>query len=545
MKTIKRILPVMLAFCLLFSACRPSPALEETIYLQQAEEVDPDEEMLEPEEEGEPDEQFENEETEEADTPRGEEAEIGASGEEDTAHDSAEPQYAPDANTDQMDAEVPPEEPEAVPEAEEAQAVEPEPETEAEPEPDSTADTVKQVVDAAGRTVTLPENVQTVAAVGAAAQMVEMLGGAGRLAGTNADFKNSSLAQRAFADLGSVAVWWNGDGSGSCVDLEGLLAAHPDVCFEFSGQNTLSASQAEQLEAAGIAYVLLPALNSSTNLKTAVNLVAQVLTFHTDGRSSAAIAGDYSAWIDRITSLANSGQPYSCLYLSEWDGSISYTLDETLGSLGTGVGLAVAYSPTRAQLLSTFWKVANVTNESTRLLNRHLDRPGIYVAPMFHQFNPEIVSDTAMYYGGAECAVSHDLFLTYENGAASYALGSMSFPAVVAADQATAQQLQNNWFWKYHPTDAQGYVVINGMQYYSGISGPYTIYINPQGMCSWADGSLESPLESVWIAACLNGTVAMETVRQETVQFYERFFGCDISANVGEMFPAALECLSE
>lgn len=97
----------------------------------------------------------------------------------------------------------------------------------------------------------------------------------------------------------------------------------------------------------------------------------------------------------------------------------------------------------------------------------------------------------------------------------------------------------------HHPTDAQGYVVINGMQYYSGISGPYTIYINPQGMCSWADGSLESPLESVWIAACLTGTVAMETVRQETVQFYERFFGCDISANVGEIFPEALECLSE
>lgn len=545
MKILQRTLPLLLALCLLLSACRPSPALEETVYLQQEPEVDLTQEMLDPEDEGEPDEDFENEETETADTPRGEEEDLGDAGEADTAAEAAEARYDPDAETSQPGAESAPAEPEPAPEAEETQPAAPEEEAEAEPTPGPAAGTVKQIVDAAGRTVTLPENARTVTAVGAAAQMVELLGGPGRLIGTNVDLKNSSLAQAAFADLGSAAAWWNGDGSGSCADLDSLLAAHPDVCFEISGQNTFSAAQAEQLDAAGIAYVVLPALTSTASLKTAVDLVAQVLTAHADGRSSAAIAAEYSAWVDRMTSLAAGGQPYSCLYIAAWDSAVSYTLDEALGSLGTGAGLAVAYSPTRPQLLSAFWKAANVTNESTRLLNRHLDRPGIYVAPMFHQFNPEIVSSTAMYYGGAECAVSHDLFLTYENGSASYALGSMSFPAVVAADAATAQLLRDDWFWQYHPTDAQGYVVINGMQYYSGISGPYTIYVNPQGMCSWADGSLESPLESVWIAACLTGAAGMDTVRQETARFYFQFFGCDITAQLDGMFPPALECRSE
>lgn len=541
---------LLLAFCLLWSGllcgCRPSPALEEIVYLQQEPEPEPETEMLDPEDEGEPDEEFEEEPLDEAETERDTEEALGSEDPNQQAQSAARPEYESDADRDLEGAEQLPEE--AVPEESQDPA-----EPEAGPEPEEpeqeaapiVAPAVKQVVDASGRTVELPDTVGTVTAVGAAAQMVEMLGGPGRLAGTNAALKSNAFAQAAFSDLAHAAAWWNGEGASPCIDMDSLLAAHPDVCFELSGQGTFSSDQIQQLEDAGIPYVVLPALSSRENLKSAVSLVAQVMGSHTDGRSSLTIASSYSAWVDSMVSKASGGSPFSCLYVAAWDSTISYTLDEVLGDRALGSGLAVAYSPAKTQLLSAFWKLAGVTNESTRLMNRHGDRLGIYVAPMFHQFDPIIVSDQAMYFGGAECAVSHDLFLTYENGSASYALGNTSYPAIVAADLATAEALRNDWFWKYHPTDEQGYVIVNGMQFYSGVAAPYRICIQPQGMVSWAEGSLETPLESYWISACLNNPGELSAVQNAAVEFYARFFGCDISGLLGQMFPAELESLTE
>ena len=60
------LLIVFLSFSLLLSGCRSSPVLEQIIYMQEAEETAPEEEMLDPGDEGPEDEQFDNELEEES-----------------------------------------------------------------------------------------------------------------------------------------------------------------------------------------------------------------------------------------------------------------------------------------------------------------------------------------------------------------------------------------------------------------------------------------------------------------------------------------------
>lgn len=57
---------------------------------------------------------------------------------------------------------------------------------------------LRQVVDASGEKVDIPEDVDTVAALDTVAQYVEMLGGRGRVAATSQSFKNSDFVSAVF-----------------------------------------------------------------------------------------------------------------------------------------------------------------------------------------------------------------------------------------------------------------------------------------------------------------------------------------------------------
>lgn len=205
--------------CAALGACRESPVLQETLYLSAQEEIDEEQEELDPEDEGEEDEQFENEDEENAETQREEEEDLGLTGEEDEASNAAGVEYSATSGHDweaaasDMDAAqngeggVDSSDPTVT---EETDGEEVSPENAA----DADLETGKQVVDGAGRTVTLPENVETVTAVRWAAQMVEMLGGGGRLIAADSDFVSSDLASAVFSDLSGVRPLWTGDGSG-------------------------------------------------------------------------------------------------------------------------------------------------------------------------------------------------------------------------------------------------------------------------------------------------------------------------------------------
>ncbi|MGN1001448.1 MAG: hypothetical protein ACI4PC_01635 [Oscillospiraceae bacterium] len=542
---LKRLTALLLAALMLapLSACRESPVLQETIYMSAQEEIDEEQEELDPEDEGEEDEQFQEEEKEEPETQRQEEVDLGLTGEENQASEAADVEYSASAGNDWEAASSETETAqngEGSAETSDPQVEEEEDSEEVSPEnvADAELETAKMVVDGAGRTVTLPERVETVTAVRWAAQMVEMLGGSGRLAAANSDFLSSALANAAFADLGGVAALWAGDGSKyiSESNFAALLELHPDVCFEISGENTFSSSQAAQLEEAGIAYVVLPKLNSVANLETALSIMAQILdTNDSTGESASAAAGAYFSWVSSTVSTVKSktsDYPLTSLYIAGWDSNAQYVLNNTHGvDFPTGLGLAYAYSPLKAQFLTTFMSAANISNESTRIASLYRDTDYLYVTPMFQQFMPTVSGEKATYYDSTgKTAASKELFVSRSMGGSTYyELGNSAYPAVIAANAAVKAQIESNFYWQVHDLTSTGYYVADGISFYHGVAGPYDIYVLPQGMCDWADGSLESPLAAYWLACMFDGVYTLDEVKEQTQSFYQTFFGVTLS----------------
>ena len=542
---LKRCVALLLAvlLCAALGACRESPVLRETLYMSAQEEIDEEQEELNPDDEGEEDEQFQNEEKEEADTKRGEENDAALTGEEDEASHAADVEYSASAGHDweagSSDTDTAQNGEGSADSSDSALAEEDGTDVSPENSADANLETAKQVVDGAGRTVILPDNVETVTAVRWAAQMVEMLGGSGRLAAADSDFLSSSLASAAFSDLGSVKKLWAGDGSGyiSSSNFAALLELRPDVCFEISGENTFSNSQIAQLEEAGVAYVVLPKLTSVANLETALSLMAQILdTNHTTGESASTIARSYASWVSSTISTVKSktsDHALTSLYVAGWDPSAQYVLNNTHGiSFPSGLGLAYAYSPLKAQFLTTFMTAANITNESTRIASLYRDTDYLYVTPMFQQFMPTVSGTMATYYDSTgRTAASKELFVSRSAGGGStyYELGTAAYPAIIAASADVKKQIEDNFYWQAHELTDTGYYVADGLNFYHGVAGPYDIYVLPQGMCDWADGSLESPLAAYWLACQFDGVYTLDEVKSQTQSFYQTFFGVTLS----------------
>lgn len=535
------LLLIIVLLCLTLNGCRPSPVLHDIEYTKDASQVDPDVEMEEPDEEGEETEDFNQEMNEISETPRDTERSTGIFGAKGSEEQSVKTTYssgetnnmaASDAPTQQT-ADAGSEQTGGVP-AEQPQEAEPAntPEPDDNPENTGGGRTYKQVVDGRGVTVEVPEDVGLVTATGAAAQMVEMLGGSGRLAGSDSALL-SGLAASVFPDAAAIPAWWDGDGSTAISDgnFAQLLAALPDVCFEISGLNTFTDAQVQQLTQDGIAYVVLPALASAEDLKHAVDIVAQVM-----GGSAAEMAERYYSWVDGVVSEvsgAASDSDMSGLYIYGWDDAASYHLSNTKGAIPSdGSGLAVAFSPIRGQLISTFMAAAGVKNESTRIASRYRDTELVYVTPMFHQFDAVVSENAAKYYSGAGMYGSaFDLFVARMiTDSTYYQLGSVTYPAVIVSSDEVKDRLENNWFWQYHDKDSNGYINIDGQSFYCAVIGGYSVYVNPYGMSSW-ESSLESPLEAYWVASKYKGIYTIDQVKEKTNQFYADFFGITLNAD--------------
>ena len=607
----KRIVAVMAVLCLLMSllaACRSSPVLMETLYEQAAPEVDETQEMLDPDEEGQEDEQFDQEERDDVDTQRNANPDQGIQNENDDgqAEKSADVDYDENHNLQNYAGESAAAE--ASPSPSPESALSPSPAVSAEPDPSSAADasepdpspsetaetpqsdgeteggqisdggedpsTVspspepnpepseepeippgREITDAGGSTVTIPENVSRVTAVGAAAQMVEIAGQTGSLLGSNSDLLESDLAQLAFSDAAAIQTWWYGDGSAAIDEgcFSQLLEAAPEVCFVISGQYTFSDEQLWSLNDYGISVVTLYPFSTFDNMKANMRIVGQVLT--TDEHNAEEIAERYCSWIDEVLAqteslaseynghtytVSNSSGEYevvgtvNSLYIAGWDYDASYSIGGVNGSVlaaeagdSYGYGLAYAYSPLHKEFVSAAMTAAGISNESTRVRNQHRASDYVYVTPMFHQFVPSVYGSRASYYDSSEVIASADLFVSRMVDSNAYQLGTTSgmcqFPAVVAATQEIKEAIENNWFWQYHGQEVRITYDGSTYSYYRGISGEYEIYVNPQGMISWAEGSVESPLESLWLACKFSGNT-IDEAWNETCAFYQEFF---------------------
>lgn len=397
--------------------------------------------------------------------------------------------------------------------------------------------TTKQILDGNRNYVEVPENVKTVTAVGNAAAIVEMLGGSGRLAGTSEDFKTNSWVSKIFGSgyISSIPAFWANDGSStiSTANFNELLDLYPDVCFEISGQSTLNDSQIKELEDIGMYYVVLPVLNSKENIKWAVEIVAEVLGDKSGegGTNAPSIAQKYKSFVGNSVSIAgnSAGSSKYSLFISGWDSSAQYALSGSNGVDISGSGAAVVKSRSGTMVLNDYMKIAGVTNTSS--LNEYSDHgqeKNWYISPFYPSSRSLSIDGNAGFYPGKEYKLTKS-----ENG---IFLGTEGFMDVIVDSGSTRQGMLNDLMWQFHDKKRS---LVSGLEDYaifdsegglipSNIHGNYEIYVNPTGVDSWTDGTVESILEPLWIAHKF-GNYEIGSLKQKIKEFYKEFYRYDLN----------------
>ena len=542
MNRLKRLLALCLCLSMLLSlsACRYSSVLEQIIYdLMKGRQVDTQAEF-QPE-----DNQPDNQETsddlkdlaldEQAERVTQESPEV-STGEEDGG--GAETEYRPDGE-DELSAGVgeTPAPSQETPEEGQAQ-----PSYEA-----GAVQTWKQVVDAYGKQVDIPENVNQVAAVGEAAVMVMILDGAQRLAATNSGL-TASAPIGGLAELAQVPALWEGDEDTPLSDsgFQRLLETAPDVLLEFSGSRTVTDGQAALLAEHGIAYLVLPAPTSTAQLHTIMTTLGTVLGDKSGegGANAPQNAADYLSWVDSAASAVSqataSHAAYTdsesgvsvagtyTLYVDGWDDDAYYRLYSDRYTTLSGYGCAVIRNgaTVSCQTISSYLSLAHVVNTSAQY--------GIIPKTLY--FTPLISAYRTMEVTGAAAdgmVTSGQKLLEQTDGS----LGTDNFPILVAADRHTAQAIAQSQLWQVYPHinsgdgsfNSDGFLDEEGNLVRTQISDDYEIVVNPQGLSSWSGGGAESILESVWAAWRFFGALSEGDVRGCISDFYSRFYHYSLS----------------
>lgn len=420
----------------------------------------------------------------------------------------------------------------------------------------------RYIVNAFGEVVKLPKEVDRVAATGEAAVIVQMLGGGGRLVAANADFLDNQLVQEVFGDEGiqQVVNLWSGNGASplSDTDFNTLLALGPQACIELSGQTVFSEEQIARMKEQGIAYVVLPALINSKNIRSTVQLIGELLGDKSDsgGTDARKLASDYvsyyNATISEIggkvkrftynlidfdndkkangvlyltnTSLANVRGFYS-LYISDWDEGAAYKLHNSATVALSGNGLAVVQSGYSHSPMSYYLSIAGVVNASAIYPDYGQVRSW-YVNPLAS------VSKTLTVTGGYAAQIKYALTV-----ADSAHLGDENFPAVIVKNSRFRDHIISDPLWAAYDeiTSTSGLTVNHGFLDRDGnivpttITGSYDVFVNPSGIGSWTEGSAESILEPIWIAAQFYDAYSDDELRAKIKEFYRMFYRHELS----------------
>ncbi len=428
----------------------------------------------------------------------------------------------------------------------------------------------KTVTDASGTEQTIPEDVYTVTAVGAAAPIVTMVGGTSRLLGTSESFASNEIGSMILAGESDtqVNVWWSGDGSGqiSDSDFQELLKASPDVCFEISGEGTFSSDQIAKLQELGIGYLVLPKLSSSGNIKQAVQIVAEALeTNESTGQAAGVIAQKYCDWVDEVLADGENlrkTEDYYTLYISEWREDVTfqrkhdpgyneYIVDfpESSGVVnGQGQGVAVASADRDGIPMFECWEQAGVYSTTEGVAHSVAPYPNgytsAYVFPYGGWFGHPTFSDKSI-YNHLEGAWVDDDYWTFgadnciyliRNGETSsrwdasvHLGGSDRYRAIVVADDYVKSMISSSPQWKPGFLDVSVSLASLPTEYAIDIAGDYDIYVNPTGLGNWAEGSVESPLETYWVLCKISGAISEDRLKTEVRSFYSDFFGITLS----------------
>ena len=407
----------------------------------------------------------------------------------------------------------------------------------------------RQVENAYGELVDIPEDAERVAAVGEAALIVQMLGGGGRLAAASASFTGEGFTGRIFADelISETDTLWRGIGDAPLNEESFLMLLQkaPQVCFEISGQRTFTDEQIARLEEHGIGYVPLPALNSHSGIIRAVKIVGEVLG-DSGGVNARDRAAEYISYCDSVlkkvgakgkfspdginydtgeqdSSFSSDNGKYS-LFVGDWDAGVSYTLHDDSSISLEGTGLPVAVTGYTLSPVSYYMSVAGVANAGALKENNYS-----VLMPHSRYVNPIQTANKALSVKGGLAYSDGGYVLTSAGG--SY-LGDTAFPAIIAGSAAVRDGILDSALWRNYGyvtsasglTNGYGFLDGSGQIVATTIHGNYDIFVNPRGVGSWTAGSVESILEPLWISHVLAGNVSEKELREEIVKFYDSFY---------------------
>ncbi len=417
------------------------------------------------------------------------------------------------------------------------------------------AATGKQVVDAYGNMVQIPENVQGVAATGDLAVMTFLLGGGARLVAANADLSSGFISDIFGAENNAEALW-SGSGNAPLSDgnFDRLLALKPDVVVEVSGSATLTDAQVRALEDAEIAYLVLPTQTSLENVNATVTALGTVLGDKSaeGGSNAPQIAADYVAWTTaRQAEVAAACAPYKevkrdeqnrdrsddieeksatyTLYIDGWDAEASYRLyNEQYTTLqGTGCAFVKRAGASECQAITAFLSYAQVRN--TAGIREGIGAQIQYFTPLNTVLRQMEVTGTM-----ADSRVADGDALLQQSSAR---LGTDAFPILLVPDASVAEAIRACELWDVYekrPTGngglaAEGLLGEDGSVIATQIAGEYEIVVNPRGATSWTDGGCESILVSVWAAWRFFDAIPETQMRETVKEFYSRFYGYSLS----------------
>lgn len=455
----------------------------------------------------------------------------------------------------------------------------------------------RQVYDADGNIINLPEFVTSAAAPGEAGLIVQMLGGEGMLVASSEDLLSNSLAQEVFADEGisNVVSLWDKDGNMSDGNFQKLLEMHPDCVIVCNDNSSLETDYRKQkLDEADIPVMKIASLSSAEGIEQAVLSVGKSLGDNTSqgGLNSWKLAQDYVSYEQDLVGKVSGKNGISSymgynfyknkpdsegtysptsasritLYIDGWDDDAYLRGRAPFDRAVYQSGLAYIDKDYDYHAMTYYLSNAGIVDAVSQFSGTgtlYLDPTDITkyssVSTSGHAVYNWNYTNVVNQIGGFQTTY-HLFSVLYAGGDGKYRsnylgfLGDKTYPAVLVSSQEIKDKLEaskNSSTGLYRPgiqvsqTEELTYYYLgyDGMLDYlnsigsnissSGLStnigGDYDVYVNPCGVGSWTDGSVEGFLETIWASSQFYKNYSPTEVNNKIKEFYQRFYRHDLT----------------
>lgn len=436
-----------------------------------------------------------------------------------------------------------------------------------------------------------PPQVESIAAFGQAAVLVQMIGGPGALAAADANTLDSSFA--AAVDTSAIARGWSQDGSDAAMmDVDAVVSSGADAILAYKGDYLdagLTPEGKSKLSKAGVQVVVIYAFTNSANIKQNASVVGSML----QGSSKAAYGGEaesralsYRERHDRVVNAcasANGGLAGSTMYQSGADQASRFTskdsvytlllddFDDTAAYKGTKLGdwtpqggLAFASAGCSTTPVSYYIQAGGLVNSAAANTSR--DAAGPVVAWQFqtNQFpfalkewtGGDVTRSASMpAQDGDFCGSLLSTPYSLNMLGLGRSFGSPSMPKIIAKTTTIKNQViansgkESGVYHAYAFTNMGRYNMTGPNQYASSCIGydslaaaeenlfpkgkipDGSIVVNPTGLfCDWTQGTVESFLEAAWVNDVVNDESSPVGWKNEVAGFYSWAYGYTLTS---------------